>query len=618
MKKLSIIIMLLLSVASLSVSAVSARRINYQGVARNASGAAIASTAVGLRISILDGSAVGPELYKESHTVTTNAFGLFNVAIGDGTILSGNFNTLDWGGSDKYILVEIDPAGGTSYTSLGANKLLGVPYANYADNAGNIYGDVNTVLKFTAPNTAGNSQIKDDGTTVTINSPSPVATTKLQIQNTVGSNKRGVHVTMGAFPPLSNSTPTAFYGTCDSGFAFFGFSTTNSGIVGTTYAKDGKSAILGTGSSGGAGTFANGIEGRINGSGNEGAAGLFSANGIGKGIVVTGGQSYFGASPSSLKYRLAVIQPSGTSAIADVDTNAAIYAYAQTTEACKKGGLYSTYNTGNIGVGLQGIGFAGINYQSRNSTFALSTGDDIGVYGSANSVGVEGTSTSGNGVRGISSGIAAGVEGRGSTYGIYGNASTIGTTTAPAFRYGVYGAASGASTANFAGYFGGNVVVTGSLSKGSGTFKIDHPLDPENKYLYHSFVESPDMMNIYNGNITTNTSGFATVTLPSYFDALNKDFRYQLTVIGTFAQAIIKEKVSGNKFVIQTNQPNVEVSWQVTGVRHDKFADAHRVVPEVEKETEFKGYYLHPTEWNQPEAKGIIELTKPKAIQSRQ
>ena len=69
-------------------------------------------------------------------------------------------------------------------------------------------------------------------------------------------------------------------------------------------------------------------------------------------------------------------------------------------------------------------------------------------------------------------------------------------------------------TINWAGYFNGNVNVTGTLSKGGGSFKIDHPLDPTNKNLYHSFVESPDMMNIYNGNVITDASGYATVTMP--------------------------------------------------------------------------------------------------------
>ncbi|MCW3102372.1 MAG: hypothetical protein JWO09_812 [Bacteroidetes bacterium] len=151
----------------------------------------------------------------------------------------------------------------------------------------------------------------------------------------------------------------------------------------------------------------------------------------------------------------------------------------------------------------------------------------------------------------------------------------------------------------------GNVNVIGSVAKGSGTFKIDHPLDPGNKYLYHSFVESPDMMNVYNGNITTDAGGIAVVELPDYFESLNKDFRYQLTVIGDFAQAIVYEKVSGNKFVIKTDKPGIEVSWQVTGIRKDPYAEQNRVVPEVEKAPSEKGKYLYPKAYGMPESMGI-------------
>jgi hypothetical protein len=141
--------------------------------------------------------------------------------------------------------------------------------------------------------------------------------------------------------------------------------------------------------------------------------------------------------------------------------------------------------------------------------------------------------------------------------------------------------------------FGGSVAINGTLSKPAGTFKIDHPLDPANKYLYHSFVESPDMMNIYNGNVVTDKHGVATVDLPDYFEALNQDFRYQLTVIGQFAQAIVVKEIKDNHFVIKTSKPSVKVSWQVTGVRHDAYANAHRVQVEEDK-GEKRGTYLHP------------------------
>ncbi len=150
----------------------------------------------------------------------------------------------------------------------------------------------------------------------------------------------------------------------------------------------------------------------------------------------------------------------------------------------------------------------------------------------------------------------------------------------------------------------GNVVIAGNLAKGSGSFRIDHPLDPENKYLYHSFVESPDMMNIYNGNIVTDASGKAIVELPDYFEALNMEFRYQLTVIGSFAQAIISKEVASNKFEIATSTPNVKVSWQVTGVRHDAYANQNRIPNTVEKPAKNKGTYIHPKAFNQPVSKG--------------
>jgi hypothetical protein len=108
------------------------------------------------------------------------------------------------------------------------------------------------------------------------------------------------------------------------------------------------------------------------------------------------------------------------------------------------------------------------------------------------------------------------------------------------------------------------------------------------------------MMNIYNGNLVTDASGTAVVELPSYFEALNRDPRYQLTVIGSFADAQIAQKVSNNRFVIRASEPRVEVSWQVTGIRQDAFAKAHPVVVEEEKTFAERGRYLHPEEHGMP------------------
>ena len=209
--------------------------------------------------------------------------------------------------------------------------------------------------------------------------------------------------------------------------------------------------------------------------------------------------------------------------------------------------------------------------------------------------------------------VSSGTSPAGTRYGVYGSASGTGTGTRYGLRgsgvggatnYGIYASASGGTT-NWAGYFVGNVTVSGTLSKGGGSFKIDHPLDPANKYLYHSFVESPDMMNIYNGNVTTDGSGYAAVTLPDWFEALNKDFRYQLTVIGDFAQAIIAQEVQGNQFAIRTDKPNIKVSWQVTGIRKDAFAEKYRIpVEEIKKDDEI-GKYIHPDAFGIPETMSI-------------
>jgi hypothetical protein len=140
----------------------------------------------------------------------------------------------------------------------------------------------------------------------------------------------------------------------------------------------------------------------------------------------------------------------------------------------------------------------------------------------------------------------------------------------------------------------GNVNVVNTLSKGGGAFRIDHPLDPGNKILQHSFVESPDMMNVYNGIVVLDTKGEAIVEMPSYFEALNSDFRYQLTCLGEFAPVFVKSKISGNKFSISGGKPGMEVSWQVTGIRHDKWADANRIQVEINKDSRESGKYIHP------------------------
>jgi trimeric autotransporter adhesin len=158
----------------------------------------------------------------------------------------------------------------------------------------------------------------------------------------------------------------------------------------------------------------------------------------------------------------------------------------------------------------------------------------------------------------------------------------------------------------------GNLGVGGSVTKGSGSFKIDHPLDPANKYLSHSFVESPDMMNIYNGVVQLNSRGEAWVTLPEYFGALNCDFRYQLTSIGKPQPKLyIAEEISRNRFKIAGGKVGGRVSWQVTGVRQDAYANAHRIAVEEDKPRDERGHYLHPELFGATEQQAIWSHRRP-------
>jgi hypothetical protein len=285
------------------------------------------------------------------------------------------------------------------------------------------------------------------------------------------------------------------------------------------------------------------------------------------------------------------------------------------------GGRDGAYSQGaRYGLAAASTGTSGMIYGVTASSASTSTGAAGGFFfdhtgGVANNLvgafhgntaGVVGSGRSGIGVLGVVDGgpwaaVAGAVMDSSSPYSelVSGNLGWT-TTTAGYFKGNVQISSSSGAP--------GNLSVAGTLSKGSGTFKIDHPLDPENKYLYHSFVESPDMMNVYNGMVELGADGSAVVKLPAYFEALNSDFRYQLTAVGSRQPGLyVDQEVAGNEFVISGGKPYGKVSWQVTGIRRDPFANANRVIPEVEKEPAARGYYLHPAAFKQPAEKSLTE-----------
>ena len=123
------------------------------------------------------------------------------------------------------------------------------------------------------------------------------------------------------------------------------------------------------------------------------------------------------------------------------------------------------------------------------------------------------------------------------------------------------------------GDFYNNIYVHGKVTKFGGGFQIYHPFDPANKYLSHSFVESEDMKNIYDGVVTLDSNGKAEVKLPEWFGEVNKDFRYQLKVIGESGpNPFIEEEISNNQSKIDGEKHRMKVCWQVTGIRKDPWA----------------------------------------------
>jgi len=125
-------------------------------------------------------------------------------------------------------------------------------------------------------------------------------------------------------------------------------------------------------------------------------------------------------------------------------------------------------------------------------------------------------------------------------------------------------------------------------------------------------------MNVYNGNVMLDEGGEAEVELPEWFQALNKDFRYQLTCIGGFSPVYIAEEVTDNRFKIAGGNPRMKVSWQVTGVRNDPFAIVNPIIVEEEKSSEDRGNYLHPEAYGQPKEKGIGWNRNPEIMERMQ
>lgn len=272
-----------------------------------------------------------------------------------------------------------------------------------------------------------------------------------------------------------------------------------------------------------------------------------------------------------------------------------VYGFASDGSGTNYGGYFKSNSTNGTGVygyspdlyGVRGVGgYAGGSFEATqndgNAVFAYATSGGlggVGVYAKAALPGKALVAT--NAGEPIHVVLADRYNGLYTTHEASGNSATLANNA-------------------YAGYFIGNVDIQGTLSKTAGTFKIDHPLDPANKVLRHSFVESPKMMNIYNGRAKL-VNGKAIIKLPDYFDALNhpNDREIKLTCVNGWAPLYLDGKIENNQFVIRTTKEgdrSQEFSWMITAVRNDAYAKDHPII--VEEEKEEKGIYLYPSGFN--------------------
>jgi hypothetical protein len=268
-------------------------------------------------------------------------------------------------------------------------------------------------------------------------------------------------------------------------------------------------------------------------------------------------------------------------------------------------GVVQVTNTFPLGAGIvaRGNGFGLVGFGGPGAftgVAGVGADTDTGTLGGIGLFGGGGKAANGDGGSGL---IARGGEGNSA-----GNTGGIGINARG-------GEGKNGATNGLAGKFTGDVLIDGDLNvSGTKNFKIDHPLDPENKYLYHAAIESSEVLNVYSGNVTTNEQGEAVIRLPDWFEAINRDFRYQLTVVGTFAQAIVADEIKNNRFKIKTNAADVRVSWQVTGIRFDRAIRMRPFKAEEEKPERERGTYLSPEAFNNPAERSIEQGSIPEKM----
>ncbi|MBN1339101.1 MAG: hypothetical protein JXA03_07250 [Bacteroidales bacterium] len=608
----------------------------YQAVVRNSSGELIVNQPVSFRTSIRDGSPAGTIIYQETHQTITNTFGLANLLIGEGSPVTGSFSTIDWGAGDRYLQTECDPQGGTAWVILGTTKLQSVPYALFAgrsydshwESNGNkifysngyvgigtsdpeadfhVFGgglfkgseagmyfspaSASSIIGYSSPTYNVSRIILSENCTrfngnVAIGASDP-SFAAFQIQGggiysgiirLINTGTNGSDFFIGSTNDSWGAGGGRFViGPGQPSTAYTAFTIDNAGKVGIgetepAYRLHVKGPDYNTWLAGfhntNTSSTANGVVIRA-----DGGDPLLVQNA--SGTIINAKQSqYVGIHTSSPSTNLVVKSSGYTHGLhvlaSDDDL---IFRVRQNSDGSGSAFLYN--GSGIPGLVLSPVGITyflggnvGIGTESPNNKLEVRTESSNGaIYGfSTNGAGVNGSSVT--------------------SYGIFGQ-----------------------STTGYAGYFSGNVHVGGSLSKGAGSFVIDHPLDPENKLLRHNFVESPENLLIYRGKILLDNKGEATVAMPEYFAALTNEA--EATVILTSVGKPFLtgyEWAEGHSMFTVIGESSREVSWVVYADRDDPVI--HELGRPVEEEKGpdnklcDKGQLLFPSAYGYPEKTG--------------
>jgi hypothetical protein len=591
MKKLLSILILVLTVSSMMGQ--TPEKMSYQAVIRDAGDMLLTSTTVGMQISILEGSPTGTAVYVETHMPTTNANGLVSLVIGDGTIVSGVFSSIDWEGDSHFLKTETDPSGGTAYSIEGTAQLLSAPYALLSKDTENkntldqAYDEGGAGLGRFITADAGNIEITADGDWgLEIIADSDW--TGLGVSGTTDAAHASIYA--GASGDAQSfwgdhaGDGAAFYG-FHSGAGYLGFfehagmgpgldvlladptnpfialraSTAGLGRVAFFNTDDNNANVSPTmavinNAAGPAAEFI--IVDEAAGKVNSDPAVLINTNGKGPGIFAHSMNIAGGGDANTEPVFFGKHDGYGSGAF---------------LETSKTDNTSSTLEIMNNGAGhgahIDSFGNPGVNVET---TLYVEQGNSstVAALGRTAVFDLHPAGTSADAAVLIRSGATTG-----------GHSALRVMAASPAFKAAVFSGDVDITS---------DLVVGGSFSAAAKAFKIDHPLDPENKFLIHNSIESDERINIYSGNIITNMEGYATVQLPEYMNALNKDFKYQLTIVDkSFAQAIIWEpmNIGNNSFVIKTNAPEIQVSWQITGTRQDTWAKENPMQVEVNKDT---------------------------------